>query len=159
MTMRIWNLSEPSAIDEVVVEELRNKRLLRPRARPQTVFQSVKVIAGVTAVFLSLSFGEVSISGGSVRLPNWSVATTRSVPEVKPPLDGLFSNRFDSEWTQSKEDSLVRHIVESRLMKPVGSGADDIAAFVLSNQQESIVLERPLLDLHEIRQIVKNRKA
>jgi len=81
------------------------------------------------------------------------------VPEARPPLDGMFAGRFDSEWTPAIEAALVSTVVENRLLRHRETEKEDIAAFIFSNQQESILLQGPHLGLEAVKQITRKRRS
>ena len=159
--MRLWNLSELKELTQVVVEEFPAATLGRKLGLRGQVsrIDSFKVLAGVATAAISLSFATATVNKSTVKLPNWSSAIARSAPSFKPPLDGMFVDRFNSEWTEASERSLVNQIAENRLSRPaVGSDAN-VALFIFSNQQESINLESPRLNLPTIQLIVRKRKS
>jgi hypothetical protein len=71
----------------------------------------------------------------------------------------MFVGRFNSEWTEANEQSLLNQIAENRLSKKEGDSAADVAHFIFSNQQESINLESPRLSLGTIQLLVRKRKS
>jgi len=148
--MRVWNLSEPEALNDVVVEELRPSKRMQTRTAG---FQSFKAVVGVASVMFTISFSTLVVNQGSVRLPSWEAAVIKSVPDLKAPLEGVFSNRFDSEWTPQIENSILAEIVEKRLAG--GPTPDKIAAFISSNLQEDVTLEGPRLSSHAVAKIVR----
>jgi hypothetical protein len=153
--MRMWNLTEPSQFDDVVVENLAESKRMRPRVAASH-FQSVKAIAGVASIVFTVSFANFVVNQGSVRLPNWSIAVARSAPDLRPPLQGVFGNRFNSDWTNDVENSLLNEIVERRLAS--GPLPDRTGLFIYSNQQEDITLESPRLTLDSISKIARRQK-
>jgi len=151
--MRVWNLNDPDVLNDVVVEELAPSKRLRPRGRVAGGFQSVKRVVGVGSVMFTISFSTLIVNHGSVRLPNWEAAVIKSASDVKAPLDAVFSNRFNSEWTPEVENSLLAEIVQKRF---AGSAAGDrVTAFVASNLQEDITLDGPRLSPEAVAKIVR----
>jgi hypothetical protein len=159
--MHLWNLNDPSDLNQVVVDEFPAAMLRRRQGflSPASRVECFKVLAGVATVAVSLSFGIATVNNFTVRLPNWSAAIARTAPSFKPPLDGMFVGRFNSEWTEANEQSLVNQIAEKRLAKRTGDSAADVAHFIFSNQQESISLESPRLSLSAIQLLVRKRKS
>jgi hypothetical protein len=155
--MRMWNLAEPSEFNDVVVENLAESKRMRPRVARASHFQSVKAIAGVASIVFTISFSNFVVNQGSVRLPNWSTAVARSAPDVRPPLQGVFGSRFNSDWTKDVENSLLNHIVERRLAP--GPLPDRTGLFIYSNQQEDITLQSPRLTLDSISKIARRQKT
>jgi hypothetical protein len=159
--MRLWNLSDLSDLSEVVVDESPAAMLGRKRrlGSPASRVERFKVLAGVATAAISLTLGMATVNNSTVRLPNWSAAIARTAPSFKPPLEGMFVGRFNSEWTEANEQSLLSQIEENRLTKKTRDSAADVAYFVFSNQQESISLETPRLSLDTIQQLVRKRKS
>jgi hypothetical protein len=159
--MRLWNLSEPGDLNQTVVEEFSATTLGHRQAlrRPASKLESFKVLAGVATVGISLSFGTAMVNHSTVRLPNWSAAIVRTATNFRPPLERMFLGRFNTEWTEASEESLVNQIVENRLTRNAANSAANIPLFIYSNQQESIGLEKPRLSLAAIHQIVRKRKT
>jgi len=159
--MRLWNLSDLSDLNQVVVEEFPVTRLGRKQGwpRPGSKLESFRILVGVASVAISLSFGSAIVNYSTVRLPNWTAAVTRTAPNFKPPLDSMFAGRFNSEWTEASEKFLVSQIAENRLLGNTANPAADIAPFVCSNQQESISVESPRLSLNAIQRIVRKQKS
>jgi hypothetical protein len=154
--MRMWNLTEPSLFDDVVVENLAESKRVRPRVARGSQFQAVKAIAGVASIAFTISFSNLFVNQGCVRLPNWNTAIARSAPDLRPPLQGVFGNRFNSDWTKDVENSLLNEIVERRLAS--GPLPDRTGLFIYSNQQEDITLESPRLTLDSISKIARRQK-
>jgi hypothetical protein len=159
--MRVWNLSELSELNQVVVDEFPKTAFGRERRlrRPTSARAHFQIMAGVTSVAICLSLGNAIVNQSTVRLPNWSAAIARTVPILKPPLEEMFRDRFDSEWTQAGEQSLVNQIVENLVTRNAANDAASTAQFVCSNQQESITLGTPRLSLEAIAKIVGKRKT
>jgi hypothetical protein len=77
----------------------------------------------------------------------------KSVPDLKAPLEEVFSNRFDPEWTLQLENSILSEIVEKRIAG--GPTPDRIAAFISSNLQEDVTLEGPRLSSQTVAKILR----
>jgi hypothetical protein len=150
--MRVWNLNEPDALNDVVVEELAPSKRTHPRVHVAG-FQSFKTIVGVASVMFTISFSNLVVNQGSVRLPSWQAAVIRSAPDLKAPLEGVFGNRFNSEWTPEVENSVLAEIVQKRLTAQPTPGK--VVAFISSNLQEDISLDRPRLSSGTVANIVK----
>jgi hypothetical protein len=159
--MRIWNLSELSDLNQTVVDDSPAVTLGRKYGlkKPALDLKPFKVLAGVASVAVSLSFGIATVNSSTVRLPNWSAAVVRTAPNLKPPLENMFIGRFDSEWTEANEHSLVNQIAENRLARKALDPPADLALFIFSNQQEDVSLESPRLSLTAIQQLVRKRKS
>lgn len=155
--MRIWNLNEPSTFGDVVVENLADSKRLRPRVPPTREFQSVKAVVGLASLAFTITLSSLVVNQGSVRLPNWGTAIARSAPELKPPLQGVFANRFDSRWTCEIENSHLNQIVEKHFAS--GPLPDRTELFVYSNQQEDITLKSPRLTLDAVAKIMRKQKT
>ncbi|HTR67517.1 MAG TPA: hypothetical protein VMH85_17185 [Terriglobales bacterium] len=159
--MRIWNLNEEAGFTAKVVEELPKSQLNRPRK--YSLIQksvSLKIAAGIASLAVSVSIGIAVVNKEIVTLPSWQAAVSRAAPDSSRPLEGMFRDRFDSEWTEAHEESLLSDIVEKRLLadrpkiEPI-----EIARFVFSNQQENLTLETPRLSLMVVERIVRERKT
>jgi hypothetical protein len=155
--MRIWNLNEVPTLDDVVVEELSPAKRVRRATQGKAEFRSVRVLAGVASVVLTISFSNMLVNHGSVRIPNWGSAIARSAPDLRPPLDAVFASRFDPEWTRDTEDSLLNKIVEVRLLR--ASQPEAIEPFLYANQQEDVTLESPRLSLDTVIKIVRRQRT
>jgi hypothetical protein len=148
--MRVWNLNEPDALNDVVVEELPPSKRTPTRTAG---FQSFKAVVGVASVMFTISISTLVVNHGSVRLPSWEAAVIKSVPDLKAPLEEVFSNRFDPEWTLQLENSILSEIVEKRIAG--GPTPDRIAAFISSNLQEDVTLEGPRLSSQTVAKILR----
>jgi hypothetical protein len=159
--MRVWNLSDLSDLNQRVVDDSPAVTLGRKYGLkiPSLDLTPLKVLAGVASVAVSLTFGVGTVNGSTVRLPNWSAAVVRTMPAWKPPLENMFLDRFNSEWTETHERSLVDQIAEKRLAKKASEPPGNVTLFIFSNQQENISLESPRLSLTAIQQIVRKRKS
>jgi hypothetical protein len=155
--MRVWNLNEPDALNDVVVEELAKSKRARSHVYRGAEFQSLKAIVGVASVMFTVSFSTLVVNHGSVRLPNWGAAIARSAPDLRAPLEGVFGNRFNREWTPEIENSLLGQIVEKSLT--ASRKSDSIEAFISSNLQEDITLDGPRLTSATVARIVRNQKT
>lgn len=161
--MPLWNLNQIDDLSENVVESVP----ARGRTRRRQAFFGVapkqgplKVLVGVAAIAVSLTVGDALANWSTVRLPRVALVIARSVPNLSPPLESMFQNRFDSNWTEAEEHSLVSKIAERLLAKEDTARLDEnISQFVFSNQQENLTLDTPLLSLNTIKQIVRKRKT
>ncbi len=158
--MRVWNLSELEELTEIVVDELPNTKLVRPRSRCSlTVFSPLNVLSGIATIALIISFAGIHVTQGSTRLTNWSVAISKNSPEIRPPLHSMFQDRFSAEWTEGGEGLLLDKIVENRLTKNTEGMSEAVIEFAFANQQESLTHESPVLGLETVRRIMKQRKT
>jgi hypothetical protein len=106
-----------------------------------------------------LAIFPVKTNSNSVLIPRYAAAVAQSLPEPRPPLDRVFSNRFEEFWTEEVEHSLLSKVAataETRLTPEALT--EQIIDSVFSNQQEEISgVNR--LSRAEVARIVRRRSV
>jgi hypothetical protein len=161
--MRVWNLSEAEDLVERVVAPLPRESQFGRRRVPvrakHPLFVKLQLFAGVASLAITISAAGI-VSKDSVRLPSWEAVVSRSAPNIRGPLESIFEGRFNPQWREDDEASLLRQVVESRLLaEEPESARKEVARFIFSNQQESLTIEAPRLNLLQVERIVKERKT
>lgn len=155
--MRIWNFNDPADLDDLVVGEVRKPKRIRSGTSTASMCSSYKLGAFATvALSMTISASSIVLSHGYVRLPNWSSAVAKNIPDAKMPLEHFFQDRFNPEWTEAEETALIGQIVTNRLMATPSDNSAEVA-FVCSNLQESNRNGSPLLTSGVVANIIKKR--
>jgi hypothetical protein len=121
--------------------------------------QSIRILATVAGVAITISSSAIMLSSGSARLPKWSYEVSQNIVQPKPPLEQFFKHRFNSDWTEQHEKMLINEIVDSRYAARLDDGPNDVVTFVHANQQEDITLDSPRLSVGAVKNILKKRKT
>lgn len=157
--MRVWNLTEFSELEDKVVLPFAysaTRRTHRSQRKKQPLRMKVAVCAAAFVVTMSI----FSVWGNlnKFTIPSVEMAYAQSAPEVKPPLDSLFENRFDDQWSEAIESELLGIV-----SKKLAAGPEELAECgldsIYSNQQEDLSTDANRLDRDTIARITSSRKS
>jgi len=158
--MRLWNLTQFSEVEDQVVLPFKysaKPRALRPQRNKKLLF-SVTVAVCAAAFAAALTIYSIRGNSNDVTIPSAEVAYAQSAPEVKPPLDSLFENRFDDQWSEAVERELLG-IVSQKLSAGPEELAKSALDSIFSNQQEDLSADVNRLDRDTIARISRSRKS
>lgn len=155
--MRSWNLTEFSELeDQVVLSYAASHRRRRPSGPKKAC--PILVTACMALWTMGFTIATIQANSPTVSIPRAGMAFAQSLPEEKPPLDHIFANRFDNQWTVAMEEDLLSRIAlhgESAVTRfELTERAIDS---IFSNQQEKLSgVNR--LSRDEVARIVRARK-
>jgi hypothetical protein len=159
MNVRLWNLSKFSELEPVVVETFRSLPARRTDRshKHQNRPARFKVAVGIAALTATFSMGVAQSNASMIRLPLASVAVARSIADPRPPLEGLFRNRFGDTWTEEVENELLMRLETNRLQGSSRSQVEQTIDVVFSNLSEDLTdTNRGSKD--QVSELVKPRK-
>jgi len=157
--MRLWNLTEFSEVEDQVVLPFTypaKRRAQRPQRNRRPFRMTVAVCAA--AFVAAMTFSSIWGNSNEVTIPSAEMAYAQSAPEEKPPLDSLFENRFDEQWSEAVEQELLG-IVNQRLSAGPEELAESALDSIFSNQQEDLTTNVNRLDRDTIARITRSRKS
>ncbi len=157
--MKLWNLSEFAELEEnILVPYVNPERQVRSPVRQNYKQTRLKIMVGVVVVASYFTIGAAQANSQNISLPLSAMAVAQSIPEEKPPLEGLFRNRFDEDWTENLENSLLDAAEQRRQPQSREMLVEQTIDTIFSNQQEGLSLEVPKLDRAHIANLVHRRK-
>jgi hypothetical protein len=136
--MRLWNLSEFSALETPVIESYSPAMAHSKRRAPRRGASRFKIAVSVAALTATFSIGVVNANAFNVSLPLSAVGVAQSVAEPRPPLAGFFEGRFASEWTEQLENELLTRVETNRLQGSSAPLIEQTIDVVFSNQHEDL---------------------
>jgi len=154
--MTIWNLTEFSEIDNSVLTPYENLQSKTQSIGKRT--SKIKRMIVMMAAATTFTVTDVKATPGTFSAPIASMAFAQSGIEQKPPLDTLFKDRFDKDWSKEEEDALLLKLAGNRKDLDNAELLSQAIDSIFLNQQEDISDSANRLSRTEIEKIVKQRK-
>ena len=156
--MTTWNLTEFSELEDSVLTPYENITAARKKPRVISTTSVLATLVVAATVITSLSISGIERNAHEFRYPASSMESFQSSIEKTPPLQEMFSGRFDEAWTPELEDRLLVNIESNRRELSKAELLEQAVDSIFYNQQEDVSGQGERLSREDVKRIVEERK-
>lgn len=150
-----WNLTDFSELEESVLTAYATPLKRRgKKGLPTAFFAVITTVAAITAAAIPLS---AHANATTFEVPQSVMAVAHSGAEQSPPLESLFAGRFNADWSEFKERTLLTSLERAEAFTKAELEEQTVDS-IYFNQQEDVSSKAGRISREEIRRIVRQRK-
>ena len=151
----VWNLTELSELEEpILTTYMALPRKHRPQRGKAVLFGVMVTVAATVSTMVLTPQSNAQM----FTIPCSVMAVAHSGIEQRPPLESVFADRFEDDWSEVKENNLLLSLGGMSGTFAKNELEEQAVESIFFNQQEDMSSEVERLSKEEIRKILRQRK-